>query len=165
MPELGNWPEATFDARVQALIAEMERLGHPVVVTSSRRSADQQKQLYAKGRTSGGAIVTEKSGEPGDESKHQRGMASDLAFRDPRTGQPSYADTHPWVFRGAQAKSVGLVWGGDWTTLVDRPHVQMPVEAAPRPRGAPADAFMDGVYQEPIQSILQPRDTTGGAPR
>lgn len=115
------------DERTQALMDMMEELGHPIVPVSKKRTAAQQAELYARGRTTKGDIVTEKSGKPGDESKHQTGDAIDFAFI--KNGQPSFDESHPWDLLGLAAKTVGFEWGGDWTTLVDRPHVQMPSRA------------------------------------
>lgn len=118
----------------------MEAEGHPITPVSKNRTAEEQAALYAKGRTKPGSVVTEKTGKPGDESKHQTGDAVDFAFL--KDGQPSYGEKHPWDLLGTKAKEVGLEWGGDWTSLVDRPHVQQPLRAE-FTKGSPVQAYID----------------------
>jgi hypothetical protein len=139
--DTGQPPDA-FDDRVNALMSKMAALGHPVVIISGKRTAEEQAALYARGRTNGGAIVTEKSGQPGDESRHQLDLARDFAFVGP-DGRPDTSDRQPWQLLGQLAKEVGLEWGGDWTSLVDRPHVQMPPSQSAFPKGGAARGFTD----------------------
>jgi peptidoglycan L-alanyl-D-glutamate endopeptidase CwlK len=88
------------------------------------RSFEEQDRLFAKGRTAPGKKVT---GARGGESWHNYGVAADLAFYNeggnitwPETGD--YARL--WTRYGELAKQQGLRWGGDWTGLVDRPHIE-----------------------------------------
>src|SRR5262245_61906252 len=127
--QVGDWPPSSLDERLQILQERMAAAGYPVRVVSKRRTADQQRRLYAQGRRTPGAIITELSGEPGQESRHQLGMAADFAFT-----------THGrenWQLLGQEARNLGLEWGGDWTSLVDKPHVQLPKHAFPRGGQAP----------------------------
>ena len=94
----------------------MAKRGYPVKVISKNRTASEQARLYAQGRTTPGPVITELPGTPGRESKHQTGNAADLWF----TGKQS------WALLGRVVRQAGLEWGGDWKSLVDRPHVQMP---------------------------------------
>ena len=137
MPPQGQTlPQAgEFGSRLDALVKRMAELGHPVRIISKKRDAKQQAELYQKGRRGkpGEAIVTEKSGAPGDESKHQTEEAADLDF---------VGKDKPWDVLGREAKLSGLEWGGDWKTLVDRPHVQIrTVRYAPK--GAQAQSVLD----------------------
>ena len=113
----------------------MQRLGHPMIVTDGLRTAAQQRALFAQGRTRPGAIVTNADGDF-KRSNHQPrltgpyagfGCAADLTFLD-ADGRPSWAITHPWAIYGEQARALGLVWGGDWRSFKDRPHVELPQE-------------------------------------
>lgn len=124
-----NTDQELFNVKLQNLIKLMAAKGYPIMVTSNKRTAEQQAKLYAKGRSSGGNIVTEKSGAAGDESLHQLGLAADLAFVG-KSGNVDYSERMPWSMLGEMAKVNGLNWGGDWTTLIDRPHVQL----APQPK-------------------------------
>lgn len=119
-----------FTQRLARVMQRMREAGYPVTVTSRLRTTAEQQRLYAKGRTSGGSIVTELDGVT-KRSHHQRGTGADLAFL--VKGQPSYGEQHPWTLLGKIAKEEGLIWGGDWTTLVDRPHVELPLPEALQP--------------------------------
>lgn len=115
-------------ARVTKILDAMEALGFPMMVTDGLRTREQQQALYAKGRTTEGPIVTHADGER-RRSNHQAhadgfGHAMDCAFS--VNGHPSWAEDHPWTVYGAMARALGLVWGGDFRTLVDRPHVELP---------------------------------------
>lgn len=106
-----------FDELLNELTKRMTDQGHPVKIVSKDRTAEEQQKLYSQGRSSGGHIVTEKSGLPGEESRHQMGLAADFGFANP--------NDQSWDLLGKNAKDLGLTWGGDWKTLVDRPHVEM----------------------------------------
>lgn len=124
-----DWPPPDLEGRLTLLQQRMAAAGYPVRVVSKQRSAQQQRDLYAQGRTRPGARVTELSGEPGQESRHQQGQAADFAF--------TTKGREDWKLLGAEAKKLGLEWGGDWTSLKDQPHVQMP-KHTPFPRGGQA---------------------------
>lgn len=108
---------SNFDELLNELQKRMVQSGHPVKVVSKDRTQEEQSKLYSQGRSSQGPIVTEKSGAPGDESRHQLGTAADFAFSNP--GDQS------WDLLGKNAKDLGLTWGGDWKSLVDKPHVEL----------------------------------------
>lgn len=119
--------------KVTRILQAMELLGFPMMVTEGLRSEQRQQQLYAQGRTIPGKIVTHLDGKV-RKSNHQAkpdgyGHAVDCAFLVDIDGDgpddPSWAERHPWALFGAMAKSQGLIWGGDWKTLRDRPHVEM----------------------------------------
>lgn len=116
--------------RIERLLAIMRILGRPMFVTAGVRTDEEQAALYARGRTAAGTIVTHADGVT-KRSKHQRdpstgyGRAVDLAFV-PFAETPE-ADTWrgSWAVFGEAAKALGLTWGGDWSTLPDRPHVEL----------------------------------------
>jgi peptidoglycan L-alanyl-D-glutamate endopeptidase CwlK len=115
--------------RVGAILEAMTVLGFPMMVTDGVRTTAQQQALYAKGRTAPGQRVTNVDGVT-KTSNHQPkadgyGHAVDCCFLDER-GKPSWADTHPWRLYGEMAKALGLVWGGDWKSIVDKPHIELP---------------------------------------
>ena len=96
-----------------------------MVVIQGVRTVAQQQALYAQGRTTPGSIVTYKDGIV-HKSNHQPhadgfGHAVDCAFY----GPDPFADTHPWEAYGEAVEASGLVWGGRWTGLVDRPHAEL----------------------------------------
>ena len=115
--------------RVGSILEAMTVLGFPMMVTDGVRTTEQQQALYAKGRTAPGKRVTNVDGLV-KKSNHQPkddgfGYAVDCCFLDER-GKPSWAESHPWKLYGEMAKALGLVWGGDWRSLVDKPHVELP---------------------------------------
>lgn len=125
-----------FDSRLSRVERRMRELGFPVMAVSKDRTEDEQFALYQKGRRQddSGAwvpvdpdtregIVTNADGRV-KKSHHQSGRARDYAFD--VDGSPSWDPTHRWDLLGQIAKEEGLVWGGDWQSLVDRPHLQMP---------------------------------------
>jgi len=108
---------------VRKVFAAMEALGFHMIVTDGLRTTQQQKALYAKGRTLPGPIVTHADGDV-KKSKHQEGRAVDCCFL--INGQPSWADTLPWALYGQMANVLGCNWGGDWETFKDKPHIELP---------------------------------------
>jgi peptidoglycan L-alanyl-D-glutamate endopeptidase CwlK len=115
-------------AAFQRISYAMAELGHPIVVTDGLRTLAQQQALYAQGRTAPGKKVTNADGVRA-KSNHQAkddglGYAIDCAFL--VDGKASWAEHHPWRLYGEAAKSQGLRWGGEFTTIVDRPHIELP---------------------------------------
>jgi peptidoglycan LD-endopeptidase CwlK len=91
------------------------------VVTTGYRDPALQAQLYAQGRTAPGSVVT--NAPPGS-SWHEFGLAFDVAVMGPN-GNPTWPnDVALWSRIGAAGKAAGLQWGGDFTTLTDRPHFE-----------------------------------------
>lgn len=99
--------------------------GIPIVVASGRRSFAEQAALYAQGRTSPGAIVTDV--KPGS-SSHEAGLALDVAPLDPHAASgmgdvliPWPTDPAFWRILGKIGESIGLGWGGR-LPVPDYPH-------------------------------------------
>lgn len=118
--------------KVDRVLNAMAALGWPMKIVQGVRTAEQQGKLYAQGRTAPGKVVTNADGVV-KKSNHQPkqdgyGYAVDCAFVDnPATPvDETWSDRSPWSAYGACAKAVGLVWGGDWKSLPDRPHVELP---------------------------------------
>jgi peptidoglycan L-alanyl-D-glutamate endopeptidase CwlK len=117
--------------KIDVIFGHLEARGHPLFVVMGIRTAIEQHKLWQQGRPSqGGApgskIVTYKDGYL-QKSNHQPkadgfGHAVDCAF----IGPDPFSVGHPWGWYGDAAKALGLVWGGDWQTLVDRPHIELP---------------------------------------
>jgi peptidoglycan L-alanyl-D-glutamate endopeptidase CwlK len=113
--------------RVLRVLMAMDALGHTMTITDGVRTADEQARLYAQGRTAPGAIVTNADGYT-TRSNHQPkadglGRAVDCCFVDDAF-QPTWEG--PWAAYGACAEAVGLVWGGSWKSIQDKPHVEWP---------------------------------------
>jgi peptidoglycan L-alanyl-D-glutamate endopeptidase CwlK len=119
--------------KVLLILNAMSVLSHPMMVTDGVRTLAQQQALYRIGRTKPGKIVTYADGIR-KRSNHQArengyGYAVDCCFLVDIDGDgpddPSWSEKHPWNLYGEMAKALGLIWGGSWTTLVDRPHIEM----------------------------------------
>lgn len=112
--------------KILTVLQTLAKAGRPMFVAQGVRTIEEQQALYARGRTVKGPIVTNCDGVQ-MRSRHQPqsdgfGHAVDCAFVD---SQP-FSDVHPWTLYGDVAKDQGLIWGGDWTTFPDRPHVELP---------------------------------------
>ena len=87
------------------------------------RTVAEQDALYAQGRTKPGAIVTKAKGSSYS-SMHQWGVAFDFYRAD---GAGAYNDADGFFRKvGQLGKGLGLMWGGDWVSIVDKPHFQLP---------------------------------------
>lgn len=88
-------------------IVMKQQHGYDMVMIEGHRSAERQNSL-----SSG---VTQAKGF---QSFHQYGLAADCAFM--KNGKLMTDPSDPWTLKGYKlmgevAKSVGLVWGGNWT--------------------------------------------------
>lgn len=113
--------------RLQTLIAQLidkcAGAGLPIKIGESFRSVAEQDALYAQGRTQPGSIVTNAKGSSYS-SQHQWGIAADFYRAD---GKGAYNEAGDYFKRvGEIAKQLGLAWGGDWKSIIDKPHVYLP---------------------------------------
>lgn len=112
-------------AKVDRVLAAMAALGFPMKIVQGLRTVEEQQALFAQGRTAPGKTVTNCDGVH-KKSNHQAaadglGRAVDCAFV--KDGVVAWEG--PWDAYGAAAKAVGLVWGGSWVSIVDRPHLEL----------------------------------------
>ena len=129
--EVTTWDPKYTDARINTLHPLIRRpakelvlrcqvqLGINLRVAQALRTIAEQDALYAKGRTVSGDIVTNAKG--GD-SYHNFGLAFDLV-EITSGGGVNYNYDHTAVSN--IGKSLGFEWGGDWKSIVDKPHYQM----------------------------------------
>jgi len=114
----------SFLERIREMLEACRAAGFDYFAISGYRSAAEQDELYAQGRTKPGNIVTNSQGF---QSAHNFGIALDFA-RDKDTSraglQPGW-DAPDYDVLGREAVARGLIWGGNFTKLKDRPHVQM----------------------------------------
>ncbi len=109
--------------KAEKLITECAKQGLIVKLGECFRSAAEQDALYAQGRTKPGNIVTNARGSSYS-SMHQWGIAFDVIRND---GKGAYNNSDNWFQKvGKIGRSLGLEWGGDWTSPVDMPHFQLP---------------------------------------
>lgn len=90
-----------------------------LIITEGLRTAEYQDELYAKGRTKPGKIVTNAKGSD-YQSQHQWGIAFDIAIANP--GRTWDIDYMRKVANIAKKHCKYIGWGGDWTSPVDYPH-------------------------------------------
>jgi len=115
--------------RTNQLVQQAAKKGIRVVITDGFRSAADQDQLYKKGRTVSGNIVTNAKG---GESYHNYGLAVDFALKT-TTGKIIWDMQYDgnkdgksdWYEVVDLAKNIGFTWGGDWIKFKDYPHLQM----------------------------------------
>lgn len=109
--------------KVVQLKEKCEKAGLKIGISECLRTVKEQDELYAQGRTKPGRIVTNAKGYSYS-SMHQWGVAFDFYRND---GKGAYNTSGKFFERvGAIGKTIGLEWGGDWKTFVDRPHFQLP---------------------------------------
>ena len=133
---------------VERILAAMEMLGYPMLVTDGARTAEEQMALFRKGRRlvagqwvpmtpDRRGIVTNCDGVV-KRSNHQvredgYGWAVDCAFlvdgpdQDGKATTPSWDETHPWALYGQMGETLGagrVVWGGRFASLFDGPHLE-----------------------------------------
>lgn len=118
--ELGKWkliPE--LELKCFNFIRDCLFAGYDIKITDGFRTYDQQKALYAKGRTKPGPKVT--NAKPGT-SLHEFGKAFDTAFN----GSVPYPnDDTKWKAVADIGTSCGLISGFYFTTFKDRPHFEV----------------------------------------
>lgn len=101
-----------------------------VAIGETLRTVAEQDALYAQGRTKPGAIVTNARGSSYS-SQHQWGIAFDFYLQmdvnqNGKVSDDAYNDTTGLFGKAAAvAKSLGLGWGGDWKSIVDKPHLYL----------------------------------------
>lgn len=132
----------TFDPRSEAIISTLvpkaqdaarqflsaaSKFPAVVKLLSGTRTYAEQNALYAQGRTAKGRVVTNARG---GSSNHNFGIAFDVGifnsgvYNEGRTGKEDkqYSDLAALI----KTKLPGrLEWGGDWKSIVDKPHYQL----------------------------------------
>lgn len=107
-------------AKAKEFIIRAEKeLGIKLRVTSALRTWAEQDELYAKGRTTSGKIVTNAKG---GQSLHNYGLAIDVV--EIRNGSAIWNNSR-WNEIAALGKSLGFSWGGDWRSFKDKPHFEI----------------------------------------
>ena len=121
----------TLRKKIEQLQKLCKKNGITIGITECVRTVAEQNALYAQGRTTPGKIVTNANGTS-YRSMHQWGIAFDFCLRMDVDGDGSISDdafndaTGLFEKVGKLGKSLGLEWGGDWTSIKDRPHFQLP---------------------------------------
>lgn len=109
--------------KVAGLQALCKKNGLKIGIGECLRTVEEQDALYAQGRTMPGKKVTNAKGSTYS-SQHQWGIAVDFYRND---GAGAFNTSGGFFEKvGALAKTLGLGWGGDWKSPVDRPHLYLP---------------------------------------
>lgn len=108
-------------------LAELEMIGEDVLITDGYRTLEEQKIIFAQGRTTPGAIV---SNSPAGWSYHNYSLAIDIVPVGPLGVELSRRNLLEWsalsryATIGRVMQGAGLEWGFQlWG--VDRPHFQI----------------------------------------
>jgi peptidoglycan L-alanyl-D-glutamate endopeptidase CwlK len=115
-PETRRMAEMLLRAARGAFAAYRRDEALELIVTGTLRTWEEQDALYEQGRFRAGPIVTNARG---GKSWHNFGRAFDVAFR--CGGKVSWDG--PWEELGELGESIGLEWGGRFSSP-DRPHFQ-----------------------------------------
>ncbi len=110
-PEVKQYAYA-FVNQIQA------QMGKTVRVSSGLRTYAEQDDLYAQGRTTSGNRVTNARG---GQSYHNFGLAIDIVEINGRQANWN----GPWEEFASIGQSMGWEWGGNFSSIVDKPHFQM----------------------------------------
>ena len=106
-----------------ALVQKCAEQGLKIKIGETFRTVAEQDAFYAQGRTKPGNKVTNARGSSYS-SFHQWGTAFDVCRAD---GRGAYYDADGFFSRvGAIGVSLGLEWGGNWKSIPDKPHFQLP---------------------------------------
>jgi len=98
--------------------AEMDKAGISWITTCTRRTQADQDELYARGRSKPGHIVTWTR-----KSRHIDGEAFDICIL--KNGKLCWdVSNGDWKKAGEIGRKLGLDWGGAWTRNKDFPHFQ-----------------------------------------
>lgn len=117
--------------KLDLLLKACKSEGIKIAFAEMLRTVAEQDALYAKGRSKPGPKVTNAPGTS-YASMHQWGVAVDFYLQmdidgDGDTADDAYNNAKKTFNRVGQiAKKLGLEWGGDWKSIKDLPHLQLP---------------------------------------
>ena len=117
--------------KVEQLKMLCQQNGITIGISECVRTVAEQDALYAKGSKMPGKIVTKAKGNTYS-SMHQWGVAFDFYLKMDVDGDGSVSDdafnnsTELFNKVGKIGQSIGLEWGGAWTSMKDLPHFQLP---------------------------------------
>lgn len=129
-------------ANCWALIALAKQAGYNVLVTGTVRDTEYQTLCYNQGNagTKIPSFHSVKAGLAFDICQNVKGR--------------EYNDNAFWQAVGAIGKKIGFTWGGDWKSIVDKPHFQW--DAHGKYTG---EMVRNGIYP-PAMPIYQEDDMT-----
>lgn len=123
-----NSVHPTLKAKGIALVEKAYAEGIWILITHGLRTMEEQNALYQKGRDKNGKVISKKdvvTNAKAGYSFHNFGLAIDFAVYNPDGKTINWTVDSKWRRVGAIGKSLGLEWGGDWTSFKDYPHFQL----------------------------------------
>jgi peptidoglycan L-alanyl-D-glutamate endopeptidase CwlK len=105
--------------RASSSSPELKAHGVTVRIISGTRTYQEQADLFAQGRSKPGRVVTK--ARPG-RSNHNFGIAWDIGLF---KGTDYLDESALYDSVGMIGKDLGLEWGGDWPSFIDKPHFQL----------------------------------------
>lgn len=119
-------------ARAEELIRRCWAEDVFIVFTDGLRTMEDQAEIYGKGRASfvyngkqyGNPNVRRVSNAKPGESMHNYGLALDFVTCDGYGKNIDWIVGAKWKRAATIAKELGFVWGGDWRTFYDAPHIE-----------------------------------------
>lgn len=107
---------------IEKLKLECSKQGLKIGISECLRTKQEQDNLYAKGRTDKSSKIVTNVKYPN--SMHCWGVAFDFYRND---GKGAYNNSDKFFEKvGAIGKKLGLEWGGNWKSIKDLPHFQLP---------------------------------------
>src|SRR5258706_185859 len=108
------------DAQVQAreFLKQVRAAAINAKIIGGTRTFAEQDELFAQGRTKPGKIVTNAKG---GFSNHNFGIAWDIGIF---KGTAFLAESPQYDEAGQIGKALGLEWGGEFSSIIDKPHFQ-----------------------------------------
>ena len=116
----------------KTLVKKCAEQGISIKYSECLRTVAEQDALYAKGRTDKSSCIVTNARGSSYSSQHQWGIAVDFYLDmdidgDGKKSDDAFNDSkHHFEKVGKIAKSIGLGWGGDWTSIKDTPHLYLP---------------------------------------
>jgi peptidoglycan L-alanyl-D-glutamate endopeptidase CwlK len=103
---------------------ELDHPGLELIITATHRSPSEQQALYEQGRTKPGQIVTHLDGVT-KLSNHNYSPSRALDFAVVIGGKITWNEAE-YKKAGPYFVARGLVWGGNWVSFKDYPHIELP---------------------------------------
>lgn len=97
---------------------------YKLIVTCTHRSVEEQQRLYAQGRTAPGQKVTNVDGVK-QKSNHNYKPSRAIDFAVVFNGKVTWNDKM-YKVAGPYFVAEGLIWGGNWKSFKDYPHLELP---------------------------------------
>lgn len=109
-------------------LARCKAAGLDILITCTHRTGAEQDALYAQGRTTPGAKVTNARAGQSKHNTMLKGVPASEAFDIVPliNGKPEWSAKHPaWAAAGKIGEDLGLSWAGRWLSFKEMPHFEL----------------------------------------